>query len=395
MNNKTRKIIALASVAAMFASFAAIANAQSENKIYVNGNVLKNAEVKKVDDTSFLPLRAICEDLGFEVNWINESRTIELVKMPIYITCSPDRDGYTFARTAPMLLGSAPVLIDDTTYVPVNFIDEILKGTYETQNGSYHISYGEEVAPATTTISGTVCDLIFEEDKLTQLVIGNAEDVMSQTALNLSEELAELCEELNIVIGTEITCEVKEMATMSIPPQMIPVSIAVVEATEVPSVSGTVCELIYEDEKLVKIVIGDIEDPMTQTVLNVTEELAAKALEAGVKVGSDIYAEVQEMATMSIPPQMFPVSIEIVETSEAIEDKIIELVYEDEKLVQIVIGDETNPLAQTVLNLSEELAAKALELKAEKGKTIVATASLMKTRSIPAQQALISIEEIR
>ena len=69
-----------------------------------------------VEGNTYIPLRAICEKLGFEVNWVAESRTVELVKLPLFITFSVDEDGYTFAKTAPMKLGSAPVIVNDRTY---------------------------------------------------------------------------------------------------------------------------------------------------------------------------------------------------------------------------------------------------------------------------------------
>ena len=315
MKHTKKRILSVATTAALLLSISAAVNAKDEGNIYLNNALLENTQIVEHNDVTMIPLRAVCENLGFTVNWIHESRTIELVKMPIYITCSPDRDGYTFSKTAPQLLGVAPQLIDDSTYVPTNFINEILQGEISEENGNIYINYGEE-----------------------------------------------------------------EVA--------------------VPVVSGTVCDMIFEDENLIKLVIGEKDLPDTQTILNLSEEMAKIATELGIEVGSVISAEVEDLATLSIPPQMIPVSLELVEadvseSTEAVEGVICDLVFEDEKLVQIVIGDENDPLSQTVLNLTEELAAKALELKAEKGMTLKGTASMMMTRSIPAQQPLVSIEEIK
>lgn len=397
MKNTTKKIIAVTSASAVLLALASIAQANESGNIYINNTALENAKIQKVNDNVLLPLRSICEEIGFEVNWIQDSRTIELVKMPIYITCSPDYDGYTFSKTAPQLLGTAPELIDDTTYVPMNFVNEILHGEISVENGNYYINYGETVQE--NTVSGTVCDIIYEDDKITQIVIGNAEDVNSQTALNLSEELSALASELNIVIGSNISATTSDIQTMSIPPQFVATSLEILY----PEVSGTVCDMIYKDDKLVQIVIGDKDDVMTHTILNVTDEIANTAAELGIDVGTQINAQVQDIATLSLPPQMIPVSIEVVEAeqeeaveqTEDISDVICELVYEDNKLVQIVIGDKENPLLQTALNLSDELGTQAVKAGVKEGMTITATASAMKTRSIPAQQALISISEIK
>ncbi len=397
MKNTNKKIISVTSAAALLLSLVTMANGEEGGKIYINNTVLESAELKQNNDTTLVPLRAICENLGFTVNWIEESRTIELVKLPIYITCSPDYDGYTFSKMAPQKLGTSPLLIDDTTYVPENFINEILQGTLVKENGDYYITYGEQ----TNTITGTVCDLVIENDKIVKIVIGEPDNIDTHIELNLTDEISKIAEELNIVIGTEIVAETTGTQTMSIPPQMTPVSLSLSEKAVLPTISGTVADIIYEDEKLVKLVLGEKENPETQTILNLTEEIAATVKELGIEVGTEITAQTQDLATLSIPPQMIPVSIEIAEktsdsvSTEPIEGTICDLVYEDEKLTQIIIGDENAPMTQTVLNLSEELAAKAIELKAEKGKTIKATASAMKTRSLPPQQALLSIEDIK
>lgn len=479
MKNTNKKLIAVTASIATLLSTAAMINAEEGGKIYLNESILENASIQNKDDITLIPLRAVCESLGFTVTWIEESRTIELVKLPIYITCSPDRDGYTFSKMAPQELGIAPLLIDDTTYVPKSFVNEILKGSIEEKNGNYYISYGEnsqtssvaegtvcdliyeddklvqiiigdtedidsqialnlseelaqsaieqnivigsyvtaettelqtmsippQMIPTSITVInqspslfGTVCDLIYEDDKLVQIVIGDADDINSQTVLNLSEDIALRAEELGIVIGSEISAQITDLMTMSIPPQVIPTSLEIVE-TQNPVISGAVCDLIYEDEKLIQIVIGDIEDPNSQTILNLSEDMAKTAEELDIVIGSEISAQVTDLMTMSIPPQMIPVSIELSQAQEAdsveIEGKICELVYENDKLVQIVIGNEDDRMSQTALNLSDELSAKAVELNAEKGMTIRGTASAMTTRSLPPQQALLSIDEIK
>ena len=118
------------------AVFAADANALS-----INGQVIEGAQVIKVDGKTFVPVRALCEGLGMEVQWDNDAEMVTIVKLPVYVTFSPEADGYTFARTAPMLLGSAPFLKNDRTYVPVNFIDEILQQKYElSENGDINVT---------------------------------------------------------------------------------------------------------------------------------------------------------------------------------------------------------------------------------------------------------------
>lgn len=229
MKNTSKKIIAVLSATTLALS-ASLAMAEdkdimliSENpdsKIFVN-DILLDKTTKTVGDIEFLPLRAVCEALGFEVQWIEESRTIEIVNLPVYITCSPDRDGYTFARTAPMLLGAAPTLIDDLTYVPQNFIGEIVDASLIAEDGAYYIATAvEEPEAETVEVTATIVELIYnEEEKLVQLVTGDKEDPMNQLIFNLSEELIEKASELGLEVGKTFTGEAAMLQTMSIPPQ--------------------------------------------------------------------------------------------------------------------------------------------------------------------------------
>lgn len=390
MKNTTKRIIATASAMAVISAMAGAANAQG-NEIYINNQLLANSEVKVIDNAKFIPLRAICENLGFEVNWIEESRTIELVKLPVYVTCSPDRDGYTFARTAPMLLGSAPHLIDNLTYVPMNFIDEILQGEITDENGNLHITYGEVLEVTAPEITGTVCEIIYEDEKPVQLVLGDIDDVESQKVLNLNEELQARVLELGIEVGTAIVATTEEAMTMSIPPQYIAISLEL-EVKEGAVLEGTVCDLIYEDDKLVQLVIGDKEDVNTQSAFNLSEEIAAKVIEDGITIGSYVIVETTDIATMSIPPQFIAVSVTAAEReNHEVSGTVCELVYEEDKLVQIIIGDKEDVYSQTAFNLTEEIAAKAIEDGIEVGSEITVVTTDLMTMSIPPQMIPVSV----
>ena len=239
MKNTTKKIFAVLSAAAILTS-ASLAMADDyetmlisvneESPIYVNDTLLDKT-TKTVGDAQFLPLRAICEALGFTVNWIEESRTIEIVDLPRYITCSPDYDGYTFAKTAPMLLGSAPKLIDDVTYVPANFVDEIIGCSLIIEDGAYHIPTEiSEPQAETVEVSGTIVDFVYDEnEKLVQIVTGDKEDPMQQLIFNLSEELIESVDTLNLKAGMTFTGVAQALQTMSIPPQQPLLSITEVK----------------------------------------------------------------------------------------------------------------------------------------------------------------------
>ena len=70
-----------------------------------------------------VPLRKIAEALDFEVIWDDASQSIFLGNL---ISMKIDEDYYTFARMAPISLGTAPELFEGTTtYVPIEFFDTV------------------------------------------------------------------------------------------------------------------------------------------------------------------------------------------------------------------------------------------------------------------------------
>ena len=398
MKNNFKRIIATTAAAATVASIASMASAQGADDIYINGALSQDHQIKVIENKKFIPLRAICEELGFDVEWENDTRTIIISSMPLYITCSPDRDGYTFAKPAPMMLGEAPRLINDLTYVPLNFIDEILLGSYEEKEDGLYILYGETAQ--NNTVSGVICEMIYEDDKLVQIAIGDKDDVYSQKILNLSEELAAKATELGLEVGSQIVAEITDLQTMSIPPQVIPTSIALAEnaeqtteAKESVEVTATVYELVYdENDKLVQLVTGDKEDITKQVVYNLTEELAQRAGLLGISEGVTFVGTADPAQTRSLPPQQTLLTIDEFQ-SVAVSGTVCELIYnEDNKLIQIAVGDKNDVMTQTVFNLTEELAKTAQDLAITEGTKIKGTAKPMMTMSIPPQQPLLTIE---
>lgn len=393
MKNNAKRIIATATAAASVIAAASMAAAQENDKLYINGKLSENGSIEVVGEKKYLPLRAICEGLGFDVEWDGASRKIIISSIPVYITCSPDRDGYTFAKTAPMLLGEAPKLINDKTYVPMNFVEEILDGKLEEKADGINVVYAE--VEEKNEVSGTICEIVYDGEKPKQLVLGDKDDINSQTVLNLSDELSAKVKELGLEVGTKIVAEVGDLATASIPPQMIPVSISVAEATEevkdTVEISGTVCELVYDNDKLVQIITGTKDDPHTQKAYNLSDELAETVKKLGIKEGSQIAGTADAAQTRSIPPQQTLYTVELLRSVE-VSGTVCEVVYENDKPVQLVTGEKDNPTNQWVFNLSDELSKKVVELGIKEGTKIKGTAKDLVTMSIPPQQPLLTIE---
>lgn len=74
--------------------------------------------------TVMVPLRAIAEGLELDVAWDGEQQSIRLGKG---ISLKIGEDNYNYMKTAPIQLGTAPVLVGDKTFVPLSFFREVAR----------------------------------------------------------------------------------------------------------------------------------------------------------------------------------------------------------------------------------------------------------------------------
>ena len=112
------------------------------NKIMINEKEisLNNSLYINEDGTLMIPLRQIAETLEYEVKWNNETRSVELVKGAQWTSVKIGEDNYNFAKML-VKLGTAPKIKDSSTYVPFNFISEIMQlDTEVTKDGVIKIN---------------------------------------------------------------------------------------------------------------------------------------------------------------------------------------------------------------------------------------------------------------
>lgn len=74
-----------------------------------------------------LSLRDLANQLNFQLKWNPSTKTSELMKGAQWTSVSINKDSYFIAKMAPKALGIAPVLQDNKTYVPVQFVTDILQ----------------------------------------------------------------------------------------------------------------------------------------------------------------------------------------------------------------------------------------------------------------------------
>ncbi len=353
MKNSMKKIIAAVSIIAVCATTSFAAFAEYDPNKEVNPNAISTKMVKPVfavnvngkllegaatyvneNDRIMLPIRAIAEELGFTVGW--DAGRITLTKGPVYVTFAIGEDGYTFARTAPMQIGQAPELTDEKTYVPSNFFDEILGGEINiNQNGQIEIKHGEvaseeneenEEIKEEAVVAGSADVISVTEGEGFVAVLVN-DEALGEVQLNIGEETEIILADgekgsvADIKEGMALSVEYGAAMTMSLPPQNNPVKITVVEETVVEElkVKGEITDAAIADSfGNIALTIKTEDNANEEMVLIVSEEtkvtkgeeeITAKDLVKGVKIEAT-----HSMAmTMSIPPQVSAISVNIVE----------------------------------------------------------------------------------
>lgn len=440
MNKKRVLTGAAAAAFALTSTFSAL-GAEGVKPMYhvnVNGAYVEGAQVfVDGDNTIMLPLRAVTEEMGFAVSWNADSRLIELTRGPVYVTLTQDVDGYTFSRTAPMKLGKAPVTIDDRTYVPEHFFDEILQGGIAIEtNGDINITYGEptaqdgenaaELQPAspTATITEIGEDEILVDDAEKGLVrLGITEETVITNTDGSPLTKADL--KVGMLLGVEYS----ETMGMSEPPFNAPIAIHVLPPLDEgmavdPEANGKVAiEGVHSVSEVLEV--GEdwllINDGQMDIRLNITDEtILANAANKSVldnaagetialsdiKKGDVVDAIYSEMMTRSLPPQSAAKRIlltdlkpeDIVKPAEfmALGGKVVEVT--EDQITVLPTDKEDDVMNYVVLNVGDKTvfqddAGKAISLKdIKKGDSVFARHSMIMTMSIPPQTPTFVVE---
>ena len=92
--------------------------------IIVNGDEIDAPDAFQTEDgTLMVPLRAIVEKLGYDVNWDSATRSVRLgVAIHLWI----GNTEVHFGRRAPQNISTAPVVVNATTFVPLDFFRNVL-----------------------------------------------------------------------------------------------------------------------------------------------------------------------------------------------------------------------------------------------------------------------------
>lgn len=312
---KNKKLFAIIAAAAISAQASVIGFAEP-CALTVDGKAVEE-EIILRDDATMLPLRAMAEAIGYTVSWQAESGTAVLSGISDDIFVKP------VSATAKSVEKNAEIH-NDKTYVPIEFVNEVLGLTYDVDenNGNINIYVSginnyesEELAAEKSTV--TVNSV--EEGKISV----NDENI-GEVILMISEETeilkdGEKTELSEIKEGDKLAVLYSPAMTMSLPPQCTAVSIEILsennkeEQNETVSFDGEVLE-ITEDG----MVVVSSENYKNGIALKITENTRinhsvnkriykAEDLEVGMKISGEHSAAM----TRSIPPQTEAFSIVI------------------------------------------------------------------------------------
>ncbi|MCD8048676.1 MAG: RICIN domain-containing protein [Clostridia bacterium] len=113
--------------------------------VYVDGELLDGSEGVIIDDRTYLPVRAICEKIGLEVDWVDETKSVILGTAP---EVTQAYDEVSIYLNGEKLEGSEATIIDSLTYVPVRAICEALGAEVEwnDEERAVYVTFPEDAA---------------------------------------------------------------------------------------------------------------------------------------------------------------------------------------------------------------------------------------------------------
>ena len=328
MNKKfTLRVLSTAAVLGMLASSSAFANevpltklepatptvelrlAGAEDAPLVTGNITVNglpipASTVEENEITLIPVRAIAEALDYEVGWEEEANRVTLNRGAQYITMTLDQDAYTISRMAPVSLGSAPVLVNDsTTSVPVSFLSEIMDAEYTVDGDKLNIILMSPVTVKTVDLEKNIISV--EDDRLGEVVVHLADDTVITNA-------GKAAAKEDIKADSLIQILYSPAMTMSLPPQTTAVKIEInpvkeenkdENADQTVAFEGTIKEIMNEGQILVDMngqeVVLILSDETNIHHERNKMRYTAEDLKASMKISGNH----SMIMTRSLPPQ--------------------------------------------------------------------------------------------
>lgn len=282
--------------------------------VQVNGQNLADTGYLDQGGETMLPLRAVAEAMGFQLQWNAEAYSVELRKDNIFTTVKTGENQYAVNKMLKKL-EAAPALVESKLYVPASFFEKVLPGAVASGNDGISITAKEE--RKSVHAAGVVTAVQDHEGRRSLHINGYGTDGV---VLNVGEQTEILGADggkldfFALTIGMEIEVEHSLAMTMSLPPQTAAFQIKVVSALEAKDVLGTwgtIEEILQSDNGDVSVRVkgaGLTDSSPEEVVLRIAKDTVlqdADGKDIGVSEltkGARVVGFYTPMLTKSLPP---------------------------------------------------------------------------------------------
>ncbi|MBQ3110352.1 MAG: RICIN domain-containing protein [Clostridia bacterium] len=125
-----KKILAICLVLVMLLSLAPLAQANDGIPVFLNGKAIEKEGII-VNDRTFLPVRALCEALGYEVDWVDDTKSVIIGTAP---EKTEKTDAVNIYLDGEKMENAEAIIVSDFTYLPVRALCEALGKNVEWNN---------------------------------------------------------------------------------------------------------------------------------------------------------------------------------------------------------------------------------------------------------------------
>ncbi|MBQ8002659.1 MAG: RICIN domain-containing protein [Clostridia bacterium] len=136
-----KKLLSLCLVLIMMLSLAPMVQASDNIPVFLNGEQIEKTGII-INDRTYLPVRALCEALGYEVDWVNETRSVVIGAAP---EATEKTDAVNIYLDGKKMENAEAIIVNDFTYLPVRALCEALGKDVEWNNEKREVYVTDKV----------------------------------------------------------------------------------------------------------------------------------------------------------------------------------------------------------------------------------------------------------
>jgi predicted secreted protein len=125
----------------------------------------------KVDGVMMMPLSVVAKNMGYNVIWNGQTKAVEISKGSQWTSVTVGKNEYFRNKIAPQKLSSAPKIVENRMYVPVEFVVEVLGKGIRVEEGNLRFYDGEMAIH-----SGYVTHISYDETGAMTITISQVKD---------------------------------------------------------------------------------------------------------------------------------------------------------------------------------------------------------------------------